>query len=446
MQLIPASVDTLIHPDWIVPIIPAGTVLLDHSLAINNGEICAIIPRAETRDIKADSVVDLPGHLIMPGLINCHGHAAMSLLRGYADDLPLLPWLEQHIWPAESAHVSEEFVADGVELAMAEMLRSGTTTFCDMYFFPDVVAEKVKRAGMRCQISFPILEFPTVWARDADEYISKGIKLISQQRHSDLVSIVFGPHSPYTVSEKTLSRIATLANELDLAVHIHLHETRGEVLQAYEANGERPLDSLHRLGLLSPKTQCVHMTDLGDQDIELLIQNGSHVIHCPQSNMKLASGVCPVNTLLTSGVNVALGTDGAASNNSLNMFTEMRIAALLAKIQSEDATTLPAQTALAMATINGARALGIDDRVGSLEVGKRADIIALDMRGPETQPMHNPLSQLVYATSGSQVSYSWINGKLVLENRTLTLIDEQALAARVIDWRQRMQHAMESSR
>ena len=438
MQLIPESVDTLIHAGWVIPIIPQEAVLSDHSLAISKGEICAIVPRSEASAIEAEAVFDLPGHAIMPGLINCHGHAAMSLLRGYADDLPLMPWLEQHIWPTEAAHVSEEFVADGVELAMAEMVRSGTTTFSDMYFFPDVAAQKVKRAGMRCQISFPILESPTVWARDADEYISKGIQLLSQQRHSDLVSIVFGPHSTYTVSEKTLARIATLTNELDLAVHIHLHETRGEVLQAYEANGERPLDSLNRLGLLGPRTQCVHMTDLGDQDIELLIESGSHVIHCPQSNMKLASGVCPVKNLLSHGVNVALGTDSAASNNSLNMFTEMRMATLLAKLDSGDATTLPAATTLAMATINGARALGIDDRVGSLETGKAADIIALDLSGPETQPLHHPLSQLVYAANGSQVTHSWINGQLVLDNRQLTTIDQETLAERVRNWQQRI--------
>lgn len=433
------SADTLIHPGWIIPMTGEPALLSEHSIAISGSQISAVLPRSEAEKLAAENVLHLPGHAVMPGLVNCHGHAAMSLLRGYADDQPLMRWLEDHIWPAEAEHVSEEFVADGVELAIAEMIRSGTTSFSDMYFFPDVTAGLAKKLGMRCQISFPVFDFPTVWANDADEYISKGIKLLRQFRHSDLVSVVFGPHAPYTVSEPTLAKIATLANELDLAVHIHLHETTGEVLQAFEEHGERPLDTLNRLGLLGPKTQCVHMTDLGDQDIDLLAETGSHVIHCPQSNMKLASGACPVSKLLARGVNVALGTDSAASNNSLNMFTEMQSAALLAKLNSGDATALPAKEALAMATIRGARALGIDETVGSIEVGKAADVIAVDLSGPETQPLHNPLSQLVYACNGSQVTHSWINGQMVMDNRKLTQIDANALTARIENWRQRLQ-------
>ena len=433
------SADTLIHPGWIIPMTGEPALLSEHSIAISGSQISAVLPRSEAEKLAAENVLHLPGHAVMPGLVNCHGHAAMSLLRGYADDQPLMRWLEDHIWPAEAEHVSEEFVADGVELAIAEMIRSGTTSFSDMYFFPDVTAGLAKKLGMRCQISFPVFDFPTVWANDADEYISKGIKLLRQFRHSDLVSVVFGPHAPYTVSEPTLAKIATLANELDLAVHIHLHETTGEVLQAFEEHGERPLDTLNRLGLLGPKTQCVHMTDLGDQDIDLLAKTGSHVIHCPQSNMKLASGACPVSKLLARGVNVALGTDSAASNNSLNMFTEMQSAALLAKLNSGDATALPAKEALAMATIRGARALGIDETVGSIEVGKAADVIAVDLSGPETQPLHNPLSQLVYACNGSQVTHSWINGQMVMDNRKLTQIDANALTARIENWRQRLQ-------
>jgi 5-methylthioadenosine/S-adenosylhomocysteine deaminase len=438
MNSIPETADTLIHPGWMIPVVPQGLVLKDHSIAITAGNICAILPRAEAGNIQADRVIELPQHAIMPGLINCHGHAAMSLLRGYADDQALMPWLEQHIWPAEAAHVSAEFVADGTQLAIAEMIRAGTTTFSDMYFFPDVVAETASRLGMRCQITFPIFDFPTVWARDADEYISKGISLLQQFRHSELVSVVFGPHAPYTVSEATLAKIGTLADELDLAVHIHLHETAGEVLQAFEEHGERPLDTLNRLGLLGPKTQCVHMTDLGDQDIDLLAETGAHVIHCPKSNMKLASGTCPVAKLLANGVNVALGTDSAASNNNLNMFSEMQFAALLGKITTANAAALPASEALAMATIRGARALGIEDRVGSLELGKAADIIAVDFSQPEFQPVYNPISQMVYASNGSQVTHSWINGQMVLGERELLQIDQRALATRIQDWQQRI--------
>jgi 5-methylthioadenosine/S-adenosylhomocysteine deaminase len=433
------TADTLIHPDYIVPVIPHGVVLENHSIAITGNRITALLPRAQANNINATQELDLPGHALLPGLINSHGHAAMSLLRGYADDQPLMPWLEQHIWPAEAANVSAEFVRDGVELAIAEMLRSGTTTFSDMYFFPDVCAETAQRTGIRCQITFPIFDFPTVWARDADEYISKGLALRDNVKHSELLTVVFGPHATYTVSEPNLEKVATLAAELDVAIHIHLHETRAEVLLAVEQNGERPLDSLHRLGLLGPRTQCVHMTDLGDQDIALLAATGAHVVHCPQSNMKLASGTCPVNRLLDSGINVALGTDSAASNNDLNIFGEMQSAALLAKLHSEDAAALPAATALAMATINGAKALGLEDHIGSLETGKLADMIAVDLDQPETQPLYNPISQLVYACNGSQVSHSWIGGVQVMKQRQLTHIDLNALATRTRAWRDRIQ-------
>jgi 5-methylthioadenosine/S-adenosylhomocysteine deaminase len=432
------TADTLIHPDWIVPVVPRGAVLENYSIALTGDRISALLPRAEADAIAAERVLDLPGHALLPGLINCHGHAAMSLLRGYADDLPLMPWLEQHIWPQEAAHVSAEFVRDGTELAIAEMIRAGTTTFSDMYFFPDACAETAQRLGMRCQITFPVFDFPTAWAQNADEYISKGLALRDHAKHSELISIGFGPHAPYTVSEANLVKVATLAAELDVSVHIHLHETPGEVLQAVEQNGERPLDSIQRLGLLGPRTQCVHMTDLGDQDIALLAATGAHVVHCPQSNMKLSSGACPVSRLLEHGVNVALGTDSAASNNDLNLFGEMQSAALLAKLSSADASALPASQALAMATINGARALGQEDRIGSLEVGKQADLIAVDLDRPETQPLYHVVSQLVYACNGSQVTHSWIAGEQVLQQRQLTRIDLPELTARIHGWQNRI--------
>ncbi len=434
----PQTADTLIHPGWIVPVVPHGAVLPNHSLAISGNRISAVLPRAQADTISARQVLELPGHALLPGLINSHGHAAMSLLRGFADDQPLMPWLEQHIWPAEAAHVSADFVRDGVELAIAEMLRSGTTTFSDMYFFPDACAEASQRLGMRCQITFPVLDVPTAWARSADEYISKGLALRDDFKHSELVNIGIGPHAIYTVCEASLVKVATFAAELDLAVQIHLHETRGEVLLAVEQNGERPLDTLHRLGLLGPRTQCVHMTDLGEQDLNLLAATGAHVVHCPQSNMKLASGSCPVDRLLHKGVNVALGSDSAASNNDLNLFGEMQSAALLAKLQGGDATALPAASALEMATINGARALGLEDYTGSLEVGKLADVIAVDLTQPETQPLYNALSQIVYACNGSQVTHSWVGGVQLMADRRLNHIDLPALTDRTRAWQQRI--------
>ncbi|MEP6390207.1 MAG: TRZ/ATZ family hydrolase [Halioglobus sp.] len=432
------TVDLLLHPDWIIPVAPSTEALADHSLAVANGDIIAILPREDCGDIQAHETIELPGHALLPGLINSHGHAAMSLLRGFADDLPLMPWLENHIWPAEGAHVDARFVRDGTDLAILEMLRGGITTFSDMYFFPDEAAAAAQRAGIRCQLTFPIFDFPTVWARDADEYISKGLALRDTLKHSSLITVVFGPHAPYTVSQNNLEKISTLAAELDLAVHIHLHETAGEVLQAVESNDERPLDTLHGLGLIGPRSQCVHMTDLGDQDIALLAKTGAHVVHCPQSNLKLASGACPVAKLLDAGVNVALGTDSAASNNGLNLFEEMKTAALLAKLTTGDATALPAHQALHLATMGGARALGIDDRVGSLEPGKRADMIAVDLTGPETQPLYNPVSQLVYACNGSQVSHSWIDGVPIMAQRKLLRLDEHDILSRAQQWQQRI--------
>jgi len=435
MTLENRAADLLVHPRWLVPIVPRGTVLENHSLAIRDGRIQALLPRSEARLIQATQEIELPGHVLMPGLVNCHGHAAMSLLRGYADDLPLMPWLEQHIWPAEGRHVSQEFVRDGTLLACAEMIRAGTTTFSDMYFFPEATAAAAQKAGMRCQITFPIFDFPTAWGSGPDEYISKGLRLRDDLKHRELVSVVFGPHAPYTVSRPVLERIATLAAELDLPLQIHLHETRGEVLAAVEQHGERPLDTLNSIGLIGPRTQCVHMTDLGDQDIALLAAAGAHVVHCPQSNMKLASGACPTGKLLARGVNVALGTDGAASNNDLNLFGEMQAAALLAKLHSADATTLAASDVLYMATMGGARAMGQEEQIGSLEAGKLADMIAVDLSGPECQPVYNPLSQLVYACNGSQVTHRWVAGRALMSERELMTLDLAEVLQQSSQWR-----------
>ncbi|MBA6412867.1 TRZ/ATZ family hydrolase [Parahaliea sp. F7430] len=432
------SADLLIHPGWIVPIAPSAETLCGYSLAIRDELIVGLMPREDSRHWQATKELELPNHVLMPGLVNAHGHAAMSLLRGYADDQALMPWLEQHIWPAEQRHISEEFVYDGSTLAIAEMLRSGTTTYSDMYFFPNASASAARRAGMRCQITFPVFDHPSAWGRDADDYISKGLRLRDDLKHDGLISVIFGPHAPYTVSPESLSKIATLAAELDLGIHIHLHETAGEVAQALKTHGERPLNTLQRLGLLGPRTQCVHMTQLNKQDLELLVQSGAHVVHCPQSNMKLAAGACPSHELLAAGVNLALGTDGAASNNSLNLFSEMHSAALLAKLNSSDAAALPAYQVLKMATLGGARAMGLEDQIGSLEVGKQADLIAVDLAEAATQPVYNPQSQLVYACNGSQVSHSWIAGRPVLEAYRLNTIDTDALAARTQYWQQQI--------
>lgn len=433
-ETISESIDTLIFAEWVIPVVPSGEFLSNHAVALHNERIVAILPAAQARSLTARQTVELPGHVLLPGLINMHGHAAMSLLRGYADDYPLMPWLEEHIWPAEATYLSADFVRDGSALAIAEMLRAGTTCCSDMYFFPNIAAAQFQQAGMRCQITFPVLDFPSAWASDADDYISKGLALRDDYKHSTLISVVFGPHAPYTVQEGALQKIAILANELDLPVQIHLHETAGEVTEALQAKGQRPLEALFELGLIGPRTQCVHMTSLNQTDIKLLAAAGASVIHCPASNMKLGSGQCPVSALLQAGVNVALGTDGAASNNDLSLLGEMRSAALLAKVGALDATALPAACVLEMATLGGARALGMQDQLGSIEVGKLADLIAVDLQQPNTQPVYNPISQLVYAVQASQVTHSWIAGKQVLCDGQLTHMDVAEIMNRAQGW------------
>jgi len=431
----PQAIDTLICAGWIVPVQPSKTVLKDHAIAIDKGDIVAILPRQQAlAQFAPKRQFDLPAHLLCPGLINAHGHCAMSLFRGLADDTPLQQWLSEHIWPAEQRWVSEDFVRDGSQLAIAEMLRSGTTTFSDMYFFPDVAAAEASRAGMRAQIAFPVFDAPSIWGRDPDDYIRKGLEVRDSYKHNDLINVVFGPHAPYTVADEPLQRIATLANELDTSIHMHVHENAEEIAGEQEKHGSRPLRRLHKLGILSPKTQLVHVTTLNEEDMALLVDSGAHVIHCPSSNLKLASGLCPVDRLLSEGVNIALGTDSAASNNSLDLFTEMRTAALLAKVVSGNAAALADWQALEAATLGGARALAIDHLVGSLEAGKKADIIALDFSQLEQQPLHNPIAQLVYTPCGHRVSHSWVNGRLLMEDRILATLDETTVLRKTRDW------------
>ncbi|TVP56593.1 MAG: TRZ/ATZ family hydrolase [Halomonadaceae bacterium] len=445
MSAVPETVDLLLTARWIIPVQPASQVLEDHALVVHQGRILQVLPRDEAlQRFTPEQHLDLPEHVLIPGLINTHGHAAMSLLRGFGDDLPLMTWLNDYVWPAESRFVDERFIADGTQLAMAEMLRTGTTFFSDMYYFPEVVAEVAQHQGMRAQVCFPVLDFPTNWGSGPDEYLRKGLALRDQLRHSELIQVAFGPHAPYTISDGPLSQIATLAEQTGAAVQIHLHETAHEVTEAVQNTGLRPIRRLSELGLLTPTTQCVHMTQLDDNDIALLKESGAHVLHCPESNMKLASGQCPVHKLLEAGINVALGTDGAASNNDLDMFGEMRTAALLAKSVSGNAAAVSAHQALAMATINGAKALGREQDLGSLEAGKLADIVAVDLGDPLVQPVYDPASHLVYSTNSRQVSHSWIGGQAQLVDGKLKRIDLQELHGRIAQWQQQIQQAKNS--
>jgi len=439
-----AALDLLLLPTWLVPVEPAGVVLKDHALGIRDGRIAFIGPRRQALQLGASEVRELPDTLLSPGLINAHGHAAMTLFRGLADDLPLMTWLEKHIWPAEAKWVDEDFVRDGTDLAIAEQLKGGITCFSDMYFFPKVASERVHNSGIRAQIAIPILDFPIPGASTADEAIRQGIELFGDLKHHERIKITFGPHAPYTVSDENLEKIRVIAEELDASIHMHLHETAFEVQQSIERQGERPLARLARLGLLGPRLQAVHMTQVSEEDLALLVESNTHVIHCPESNLKLASGFCPVERLWQAGVNVAIGTDGAASNNDLDLLGETRTAALLAKAVAGSATALDAHRALRMATLNGARALGIEAEVGSLEVGKAADIVAFDLSGLAQQPVYDPVSQLIYASGRDCVKHLWVAGKQLLDDRRLTRLDEPQLIATAKAWGQRISGRTES--
>ena len=390
---------------------------------------------AEKRYTAQQTVV-LPQQAVLPGLINAHTHVAMSLLKGLADDLPLMDWLQHHIWPAEARWADASFVYDGSQLAMAEMIRSGTTCFNDMYFFPEATAQAAETAGIRACIGLIMIDFPTRWGSGPEEYLQKGRALQARVQANPLLTTAVAPHAPYTVSDDPLRQVLQLAQETTIPIHMHVHETAFEVQQAQEQTGMRPLARLEQLGLLDQPFLAVHMTQLNDADIALLAQKGTHVIHCPESNLKLASGFCPVAKLTAAGVNVALGTDGNASNNDLDMLGEMRTAALIAKAVAQDASAIPASQALRMATINGAKALGLDADIGSLEVGKFADMIAVDLGTLEASPLYDPVSHLVYCTSREQVTHTWVAGKALMANRQLTTLDTTALIAKARSWQQ----------
>lgn len=430
--------DTIISARWIAPVEGPSRLLDNHALVIRDGRIIDIQPSAQASATwKAAEIVTLPDHLITPGLVNAHTHAAMTLFRGLADDLPLMTWLEEHIWPAEQRWVSESFVAHGTSLAALEMIRSGTTCFGDMYFFPDVIARTAREAGLRAVIFSPVLDFPTPMGEGPDDYLHLALQAADHWRHDALINIGFGPHAPYTVSDEPLLRLLSLAEELDLPVMMHVHETLAEV----SASQERPLARLDRLGALSPRFLAVHMTRVTDEEIPLLCRSGAHVVHCPESNLKLASGFCPAERLRQAGVNVALGTDGPASNNDLDMLGEMRTAALLGKAVSGTASAMPADAILTMATLNGARALGLEQQIGSLAVGKQADIIAIDLRQPETMPVYDPIAQLVYSTTRQQVTHSWVAGRCLMSERRMRHSAESRILAEATEWQQRIMEA-----
>jgi 5-methylthioadenosine/S-adenosylhomocysteine deaminase len=433
------TADLILHARWIIPVEPKATVLENHSIVIKGEQIIALIATDDVaKTYQAKQQKNLPSHVLFPGFVNSHCHSAMSLLRGLADDLPLMEWLEDHIWPAEKVCVSEEFVEQGTRYAAAEMLMSGTTAVNEMYFFPDTAANVFAEVGMRAMVGVPIMNWPTAWAENEDEYFEKALLVVDEFKSHPLIKICFAPHAPYTVTEQMFQRISTLSNQLDIPMHIHLQETAQEIDDSIEQYGLRPTERLLKHGLMGPKTLAVHVTALNDADIAMFAEHKVNAIHCPESNLKLASGFSPVQKMLDAGVNVALGTDGAASNNELDMLGEMKTASMLAKAVAGDATALNAHQSLEMATLSGAKALGIDDITGSLVAGKKADIVAMDMNDIYCQPIDNPISQLVYSSARSQITDVWVGGHHLLNNGELTTIDKIDVIEKARKWRRKM--------
>lgn len=428
-----------IHASWVIPVEPEGEVYRDHTVVLEGDRIAALTPTAKWQPHgKAVTETVLPEHVLIPGLVNAHTHAAMSLFRGIADDRSLNEWLVNHIWPAESACVDREFVRHGTQLAVAEMLLGGTTCFNDMYFYPDETAAVAIEAGIRAMIGMIVINFPSKWASNANEYLHKGQSVYDRYCSHPLIRFSFAPHAPYTVDDECLRRIGVLADELDIPVHIHLHETVGEIEAAVATTGVRPLRRLEGLGLVSPRLIAVHMTSVDAGELELLARAGCQVVHCPESNLKLGSGFCPVSDLLENQINVACGTDGAASNNDLDMLSEIRTAALVAKGITRNPCALPATSALRMATYNGARALGMENDIGSLEVGKLADMVALNLGDLRARPIYDPCSQVVYSSHRDQIREVWVGGQHVVQNGQIVTLDPRQIRGNADSWRDRI--------
>jgi 5-methylthioadenosine/S-adenosylhomocysteine deaminase len=435
----PQTVDLCIEARWVVPVEPHGVVLENHTVVVDKDRIVALLPTAEARTAYVPRErSELGDHVLIPGLINTHTHNPMTLLRGLADDLPLMVWLQQHIWPAEAKVIGPEFVRDGVELAVAEMLRGGTTCANENYFFPDAIGATYRRMGFRATVGLPIIEFPTAWAKSQDDYFERAGEVHDSFRGDALISTAFAPHAPYTVSDASFERIRVLSDQLDIPVHLHTHETAHEVEDEKKKTGLRPFQRLQKLGIVNDRLIAVHFTQITDGEIAACAEAGVSVVHCPESNLKLASGFCPVEKLRLAGVNVAIGTDGCASNNDLDMFGEMRTAAMLAKAVAEDASAFDAAYTLRAATLNAAKAMGLDAQIGSIEPGKQADLTAVRLSDLETQPMYHVASQLIYATGRHQVSDVWIAGQRKLRQRELVDVDVEGILAKTRAWRERI--------
>ena len=429
----------IISASWIFTSNSEGELLSDYSIVIEDNKIIDLVPQSKVFDeYVASDIYELTDHILIPGLINTHTHAAMSLFKGFSDDLPLQDWLSNHIWPAEKKFVSSSFVKDGSVLALAEMIKSGITTFNDMYFFPDATAEAVKELGVRGNIGLVVLDFPTNYAADPEDYLLKGFDFRDKWRNEELITTCIAPHAPYSVSDEAFTLINTFAEELNINIHTHLHETQWEINESIEKYGVTPVQRLNNLGIIGPSLMAAHCVHLNNQDIAILAKNKVNIIHNPSSNMKLGSGFSDTSKMLKQNLNISLGTDGSASNNRLDVMEEMRLAALLIKGSTQSPELLPAKEAIKMATINGAKALGLDSEIGSIEINKKADLVAINLNSIENQPVYNPLATLVYSSSRSDISYVWINGEIKLKDKNLVKIDEDRIIQLAKKWQRKL--------
>lgn len=437
-------IDTLICCRWIIPIEPHNVYLEHHAVAIQQGKIIDLLPNeiAEQR-YSAQKKLTLSQHALLPGLINCHTHSPMTLLRGFADDRALMDWLENYIWPAEKKWMNDEFCYDGTRLAILEMVRGGTTCFNENYFYPQAIAKAVHDMKVRAAIGSTIIDFALHYAKTAADYVKVTEELYQSWHRHPLITVAIAPQGPYSVSDETFAKIRAFTEKYPIKIHLHLHETDDEIQHSLRHYQQRPIQRIAKLGLLSEQTQCIHMTQITPEDIKRLQQTGAHIVHCPQSNLKLASGFSPIKQFMHANLNIGIGTDGAASNNDLDLFNEVQTAALLAKAVAKDPTTLNAAEALRMATLNGAKVMGLDHQIGSIEKNKMADLIAVDLSTSNTQPIYNPISNLVYAAQQRQVSHVWIAGNLLLENTHFTLWNENEIISKSIEWQNKIAHHLQ---
>ena len=436
----PNQADILIKNGMLLTMDGSATFFADGAVAIKDDLIAAVDSVSALDSWQSERIIDANGGIIMPGLINTHTHAAMTCFRGLADDLPLMTWLNDHIFPAET-QLDFDKVYQGTLLACAEMIMSGTTTFCDMYLFEEAVALASAETGMRAVVGEVLYDFPSPNYGEIEHGLAYTEKLAARYENHPLVNVAVEPHSPYLCAPDLLKRAADLSRDVNIPLVIHLSETKSEVQDILERYGRTPVAHLANIGVLGPHVLACHCVELTAEDIVLLAESDVKVAHNPESNMKLASGVAPVPKLLEAGICVGLGTDGCASNNNLDLFAEMDTAAKLHKVHSLDPTVMDAQTVLSMATVGGARALGLEKITGSLEVGKRADVIVIDIRKPHLSPIYHPVSHLVYAVCGGDVDTTIINGRVVMENRRLLSMDIEAVMDAVNRIADQIRHA-----